>query len=152
MKIRKANLKDAERISHLISKTTEKVKENNYSKKQITAWKKANTPGEIKKQLKDRIIFCALENKKLLGTIALKKNEILGFYINYAYRGKGTGSKLLNRLEKYAKRKGVKKLILTSTPSACSFYRKKGYKTKGKVVLNIEGADFPETKMEKQLK
>ena len=58
----------------------------------------------------------------------------------------------IENLEKYAKKKGLKKLWLTSTPAARKFYKKKGYKIIGPYEYKIRGISFPETKMEKVLK
>ncbi len=47
-------------------------------------------------------------------------------------RGKGIGSKMLNLVEKFAKRKGYKEIILDAHISAVNFYLKKGYKIRKK--------------------
>ena len=151
MKIQKADSFDAKRISYLIIKNTEKVLENNYNSEQIRVWKEYNSPKSIKEQLLSRVIFCAYENERLVGTIGLLKNEVVGLYVSYAKRGKGLGKTLLDHLETYAKSKNFKELVLTSTPSAEKFYLKNGYQPIGKVVINIEGIAFKETKMIKQL-
>ncbi|PKA81974.1 GNAT family acetyltransferase [Ulvibacter sp. MAR_2010_11] len=150
MIIRKAVNKDIDEISDLIQKVTD-YNPNNYSPEQIVAWKKYNAKSEIKKQLNDRLIFCAIEDNKTIGTIALKENFILGFYVNYSIRNIGIGTKLLDYLEKYALCNNIKKLKLTSTPSAIEFYKKRGYKIKENVTLSIYGVDYPEVEMEKIL-
>ena len=150
MIIRKAVNKDIDGISDLIQKVTDN-NPNNYSLEQIVAWKKYNTPSEIKKQLNDRVIFCAIKDNKLIGTIALKENFILGFYVNYSIRKIGIGTKILDYLEEYAFSNNIKKLKLTSTPSAFEFYKKRGYEIKEKVTLSIYGVDYPEVEMEKIL-
>ncbi|MEM6321441.1 MAG: GNAT family N-acetyltransferase [Bacteroidota bacterium] len=150
MNIRQAKNEDARRISYLIHKNTD-ANPNDYTIEQIKAWKKYTTPANISKQLMDRKIFCAFENGKLIGTIALKENYILGFYVNPTVRGKGIGSKLLNHLEDYASTNGVKKLYLTSTPSAFPFYQNKGYTKKEEVIVTIYDVDFREVEMEKAL-
>lgn len=148
MIIRKATSKDANQISNLIQKVTDK-NPNNYSTEQIIAWKKYNTPSEINKQLNDRIVFCAFNERELIGTIALKENFILGFYVNHSIRKTGIGTKLLDYLEKYASNNKIKLLKLTSTPSAFEFYKNRGYQTKEEVVLTIYGIDYLEKEMEK---
>ncbi len=148
MIIRKAVAKDAKRISYLIQKVTDK-NPNKYSEEQISAWKRYNTPSEIKRQLHNRVIFCAFKNARLIGTIALKDNRILGFYVSYTIRKNGVGTQLLEYLEAYALKLNLNTLQLTSTPSAFEFYKKRGYKVKKKVNLSIYGVDYPETEMEK---
>ncbi|MEN8194529.1 MAG: GNAT family N-acetyltransferase [Bacteroidota bacterium] len=148
MIIRKATNDDVDNISRLIIEVTDK-NPNQYSTEQIDAWKRYNTPSEIRKQMNDRLIFCALKDNKLIGTIALKEDFILGFYVSYSVHKIGIGTKLLNYLEKYASNNNIKKLKLTSTPSAFEFYEKRGYQIKGKVTSSLYEIDYPETEMEK---
>jgi len=150
MEIRKATEKDVNRISYLVRKSTDK-NPNNYSKEQIKAWKKYNTPSKIKDQLNQRIVFCAFEKNKLIGTIALKDDYILGFYVCYTQIKKGIGTKLLTFIETYALKKNVKKLYLTSTPSALSFYKKNDYILTKNVISSILGIDYSEIEMEKNM-
>lgn len=150
MKIQEATIHDARRISYLISKSTNS-NPNDYSKAQIEVWKKYNTPSRIKSQLQDRKIFCAFKNNKLIGTIALKDEEVHGFYVSFSLRKKGIGSKLLTYIERYAKQNNIKSLYLTSTPSALKFYQSKGYQQKKEVNVAIFGVNFPEVIMEKEL-
>ena len=151
MIIRQANQNDARRISYLIQKNTENVKKNNYSKKQIETWKAANSPGAIKDKLKERVIFCAFENNKLIGTIGLQDNEVVGLYVRYSKIGRGVGKKLLNHLENYAKKNQIKTLELTSTPSANSFYQRNGFTPQEPVLVKVNGVDFQETKNDQKI-
>ena len=152
MLIKQATQSDVQRISYLIQRNTEKVKENNYSFEQKRVWKKSNTPKEVEISLKNRIIFCGFIQNHLVGTIGLQKNEIVGLYVSYSKRGLGIGRKLLNYLEDYTRSRNMEKLILYSTPSAIKFYRLNGYKVLNSNKINIMGVEFDETKMEKYLK
>ena len=151
MIIRKANPSDVHKISYLIRKNTEMVKENNYTADQIRVWKKYNSPSGIVKQMKNRIIFYSFENNRLVGTIGLQNDEIVGLYISYHQRKKGLGHLFLQYLEKFARENNMNTLILTSTPSAEKFYINNGYKSVGKVVIEVEGIPFSEIKMIKCL-
>ncbi len=151
MQIRKATIHDARRISYLIKKNTEKVEENNYSDAQIRAWKQANSPKAITQLLKERTIFCAFQNNKLLGTIGLKGSEVVGVYVSYSKRGQGIGKVLLTYLEEYARSNNIQSLVLTSTISAVKFYKSLGYRAEETVIVNIDGVDFEETSMRKNL-
>lgn len=148
--IRKATIKDAQRISYLIQKNTE-CNPNNYSKEQIQAWVKYNTSYKIKEQFKDRDIYCAFKNKNLVGTIGLKSNEIVGFYISYYQRGKGIGKKLFNFIESVALQNGFDKLLLTATPSAVNFYKKNGFFKVKTIIVTIDLIDYEEFRMRKIL-
>lgn len=151
MHIRKATVKDAERIKHLIIKNVFSEEEYPYTTDQLDAWKKAKTVSSIRKDISNNIIFCAFQNNKLIGTIGLKGDSIFGLYISYHKRRKGIGYKLLCYIESYAIIKGLKKIKLISTLSGYDFYLKNGYKPKGQIKNYYSGIEFIETKMIKEL-
>jgi len=150
LEIRKATYKDVNRISYLIQKNTDE-NPNNYTKIQLNNWKKHNTPANIKKQLKTREVFCAFENNKLIGTIALVDNEIMGFYVSFSKRGNGIGAKLLKFIEEEAKQKNIKTLYLTATLSAELFYKSKGFQKTKDNLVNLNGINYNEVDMQKEL-
>ena len=57
----------------------------------------------------------------------------------------------MSHLENYAKTNTITDLELTSTPSAIKFYTNNGYSSKELVVIDVNGVDFPETRMIKTL-
>ena len=136
MQIRKATSNDIYRISYLIKKNAEHVKENNYSAEQKTAWIKYNTPKQIELSLKKRITFCTFINNKMVGTIGLENGKVAGLYVSYSKTGMGIGKKLLLHLEKYAREINLKKIFLEATPVGEMFYQKNGYETVGKVTVS----------------
>ena len=150
MIIQKATHNDSKKISYLIQKNTE-ANPNNYNQEQLVTWKKYNTPSRIKKQLTEREIFCAFENEKLVGTIGLISNEVVGFYVNPTKRGQGIGTKLFDFIENQAKQKGFETLYLTSTPSAVKFYQSKGFQQTKTVIVTIDSVDYQEYNMIKTL-
>jgi len=150
MQIRVATDKDAQSISDLIRKSTLQ-NPNNYSVDQQRVWIAYNSPSRVKQFMNDRTIICAVKNNLLLGTVSLKENEVLGFYVDYDLRNQGVGSALLTYVEHIAKRNGLEWLYLTSTPSATEFYKIKGFKPGKNIVVKIKGIDFPEIEMKKVL-
>lgn len=150
MELRKATKEDAPLISKLIRISTE-LNPNNYSKEQQAAWIEYNTTARTEKYLKDRDIYCAFQNGELIGTIALKGNEVLGFYVDFNRRGQGVGSILLSYLEEKAIEKKLVELYLSSTPSAEKFYKSKGFVPVRVIVVSIFGVDYPEVEMKKVL-
>ncbi|MEM9821449.1 MAG: GNAT family N-acetyltransferase [Bacteroidota bacterium] len=145
--IRTAQAKDARRISYLIQKNTEQVKDNGYQTAQVRVWKKANTPTAILKKLDHCQIFCAFHHRRLVGTIGLKGTEVFGCYVNAHQRGKGIGQLLVHHLIQMARNQGLKQLYLYATPSAKGFYLRHNFKPEEKVCNQIDGVNFWETKM-----
>ncbi len=149
--IREAKIKDARRLSYLIRKNVEHVEENFYTSAQKAAWSAENKPKAIKERLLKRKTYCAFEHGKMVGTTALDENLVCGMYISYSKRNCGIGHKLMDHLEKYAYKKGIKELILTATKNGYGFYLKNGYKPYGKLTHTYHGSKFPEIKMKKNI-
>ena len=100
----------------------------------------------------DYLIFYVVEDKgKIIGTVALK--EINGkwiklkrMYVKKGFREKDIGKKLLKKVIKFAKKRGFKKMILTSyseMKDAIIFYKKSGFK----VVKNPKNKFFTYPKL-----
>ena len=92
---------------------------------------------EPKKEILDRggKIFYAMEDDEIVGTVALL-NEGNGVFelgkmaVTEKHQGAGIGKKLLEHALRFAKKSGMKKIILyshTSLKSAIHLYRKLGF-------------------------
>ena len=150
MELRLATENDSEKISALIRESTLQ-NPNNYSVDQKNAWIEYNSVERIKSFLKDRKTLCFYIDDKLVGTISLKIDEILGFYVSHELRGKGFGSLLLKKVEQLARESGLTRIHLSATPSAIGFYKRHGYVGMGEIIVTILGVDFEEIAMEKAL-
>lgn len=148
--IRKATEKDCSAISKLIQENIA-CNPNKYSEDQKQAWKKYNTAKRISQQLKEKKIYCTFLNGDLVGTIAIKENELSGFYTNFKIRNKGIGSELLQFIEKIARQNHIRKLYLVATPSAVLFYQKRGFKLLKEITTTFYGIDYQEFEMQKKL-
>jgi len=122
-----------------------------YSRDQLSAWKRYNTPARIRQHMPERTTFCAFGAGRLCATIALGGSELVGLYVSPGSRGKGIGRSLLAHFESFAVTQGIARLHLTSTASALDFYVRNGWHAEHTVVLNIMGVDFEETFMSKRL-
>lgn len=151
MVIREASKADCRKICYLIKKNAQYVQENNFSEEQVKAWQKVTTSKMMRQLMEKGKVFCAFKNNRLIGTIALVDNKIVSFYVSYSKRNLGIGGQLLSYLEDYAKKVGVQRLQLNSTPSAKLFYEGKGYQPVKMVIEKILGVPFEETLMEKQI-
>ena len=150
--IRRAVPTDSTALSGLIRRNAEAVLASDYTPQQLTAWKRYNTPAQVRQRLGQRRTFCAVRSGRICGTVALKGDELVGLYVSPRWRGCGIGRMLLDHLEGVAAKQGINRLHLTSTPSAVTFYEHHGWKSGRKVVLNILEVDFEETAMTKDLR
>lgn len=151
MKIRKATEKDVSEISRLIRTTLKKINYKDYPKEVINFLIEKNFPANIRRRLKEREVFCLINNGKILGTINFEGDKIGGLYIKSSEIGKGIGTKLMNFIENYAKKKGLKKVRLYPTKTAYKFYINRGYKFKRKHIWKGEGFRIWNKELEKRL-
>lgn len=149
--IRQATEKDARALSGLIRRNADAVLSAHYSREQLSAWKRFNTPARIRQRLPERTTFCAFRAGRLCATIGLEGSELVGLYVSRTSRGQGLGKLLLAHLESVAATQGLTRLHLTSTPAALDFYLRNGWRCGKTVVLKIFGVDFEETFMSKRL-
>ncbi len=146
-----ATLADAAAISQLICSNTDQVTANAYSDAQKEAWKKANTPASIRKQMELRQILCCSEESVLVGVIGLKDQEVVGLYVHPDHLRKGIGQYLLVQLEEYARDTGLLDLFLFATPAGYPFYLRNGYQPIEEEDVIVNEVVFRETKMHKRL-
>ena len=156
VKIRRAKQEEARKISILRRKTIKQLLSKEYHPKIINHLLESNRIKGILKNLKKRKVFCLWDKKKLLGTIDIYKKKrhyhVGGLYVKVGEIGRGHGKILMDFIENYATKKGVKKLRLYPTSFARNFYKKRGYK---KIDVHIAWKEFSPTKvleMEKNLK
>ena len=153
MKIVKAKPEQAQEISELAQEVVNEVLKptGDYNDFQIGEWLKRTAVQVVEEKIETREVFVGIVGDKIVGTIALHKGKILGFYVKKDLQGKGIGGKMLRFIEEYAFEKGLSKIELTSTPIAEEFYLKRGYKNIGKVKVKLGEAIMEETKMVKTL-
>jgi len=134
MIIRKTKPEDAEAISRLHRQTIKRVNSKDYSREQVEVWSKRSTPGWIKKIITnpDVYYYVAVEKNNIVGFGDFSREDGLrGLYIASDWINKGVGRKLVQKIEREARKLGIKELKLKSTLTAYEFYKKMGFtKTK----------------------
>ena len=155
MRTRRAKIEDARDISKIQCDTIKYMDSKDYNSKQIKAWLKINRTDEVKNKIKNKKkdIFVIINKNRIVGvgSLNINKKELGSLYVNYKIHRKGIGSKLLNYVEKYAKKKGIKNLRLFSTITAFDFYKNKGYKKIRKSYHIISKVKIPCILMSKKL-
>ena len=95
---------------------------------------------------KRKKVFIALENEEVVGTAGIDKSWynddeycILTVFVKPECHGKNIGRSLILKIEEYAKKINIKKLVVPASITAHEFYYKLGYRYKdGKKELNDE--------------
>ena len=130
MKIRKASSADKDNISRLHIASIRKLCVNHYTREQLNAWTSVLKPFVYDQALKKKVFLVAHDSQRDLlgmGILDVERAEISAIYIHPDATGKGVGSKLLNELEKIARKSNIFKITVYSTLNAKSFYMAHGY-------------------------
>jgi predicted N-acetyltransferase YhbS len=133
MRIRKFKKEDAKRVSDVIRKCLKEVVIKEYPKKVIISLCDFFKPSLIISNSKNRAIFVAVENGKVIGTASLKGDTVFTVFVDPKIHRQGVGSKLMDKVEESAKKKGYKTVKVPSSFGAFEFYKRRGYK---KVKIN----------------
>ena len=150
MKIRKATLSDAGEISNLMINDINLITSGKYSKKQIIAMREYASEEKINSYIRKWDIFVAVKNKKIVGTITLDGDLLVSPYVaNSKNFIKDPAMKYLLKFAEDKVRKANKHdLRLISLHTTKSYFQKKGYTIKEKIMLG-KNVKFEEYLMEK---
>lgn len=148
---RRAKIKDAEELSNIRKGVFGNIRGERYNKKLVAVLTKDYSTENIKKKIKKYPTFCLIRGGEIIGSVSLAKSEIKGVFVKYYYVRQGIGTKLINFIESYAKKQGIKKVHLWSAEKAKGFYKKLGYKLIRKVKQDYKGARNVNYVMEKML-
>lgn len=152
LSIRRATAKDAEELSEMICGNARKTLLPHYSEKQWQIFQTYYSVDVIREKIETQDFFCTLHKEKVVGSVALHNDWLVGFYTHVHYLGKGIGSALMNHIESVAREKGLTEIQLAASPVGLDFYLKKGWEKIKDIVVNHYGVDFEESLMVKKLK
>lgn len=149
--IRLAIDKDAESLSQMICENAKTMLLPHYNENQWNIFIKYYSPEVMRIKIKEQYIFCAELNGNIVGTIALDKDFVVGFYTRLEYLNQGIGKTMMQHLEKLALDKGSNQIQLAASPEGLSFYYKHGWKKIRTITIEHYGVGFKETLMVKRL-
>lgn len=129
MKILKYTNQNVEEIKNFIDKILKELFEKKVNHKQYM-----QDLDNIKENY--LVLYLALDNKKIIGTVALKRInsncvKLKRMYVNKNYRGRGLAQELYKKAEDFAiknKFKTIKLSTTTQMKGAQKFYAKNGFK------------------------
>lgn len=148
---RKAKLSDAKELSEIRRGVFGKIPGENYPKKLIAVLSEDYSSENIRKKIKKYPTFCLIGGKEIIGSVSLQGSEVKGVFVKSSHVRKGIGTNLMNFIENYARKKGLKKVHLWSAEKARGFYEKLSYKLVRKVKYPYKGARNVNFVMEKRL-
>jgi len=143
---RKAELKDADSLSLLYKKVWDEQKD--LFPDELLRARQPNY-NEMKKWLSKETYFICEVNENIIGVVGCCMEfgncKLVHMAVLKEYRRMGIGSKLLEKVEQYAKKKSALKIWMdTSTRliEAIEFYQKKKYRIVGELQKHFWGEDI----------
>jgi N-acetylglutamate synthase-like GNAT family acetyltransferase len=140
---------DAESCSAMIRGCVKSPDFNQHEARFITS---VNRDEDLIRKSREFLLFVYRKKGKVIGICGLDGSEIRGCFIKREEQKHGIGRKLIMHIEKHAMKRGIKKLTLSSAPSAREFWKRLGYHETGKTRKEYQGHGFENILMEKTLK
>jgi len=153
MRIREAEIKDSEEITKLHKRTVKEINGRDYQEETIKEWIENITKENTEKEIKQTNFYIAEEQGRIIGFVNFNEERtIYQIYVSPDHLDKGIGTKLLEKAEKEAREKGIKKIKGNSTLTAQKFFQKKGYKLKREIEYPLNNHTVKMKRIEKTLK
>lgn len=130
--IREFNNQDAQEVSDVIRQTMRISNAKDYSKHVLEPLIAYFSPEKVIALNNERHCLVAEVEGRVVGTIAIERDELLTFFVDPDYQGLGIGAKLLRGIEAFAVSNGINQLEVNSSLTAADFYERRGYKRTGK--------------------
>lgn len=96
--------------------------------------------------------FVAYDGEKAVGTARMfgegDTYHVGRFAVLIEYRGRDVGLRIMNEMERFAKGRGIARIVLSAQRRAVGFYEKLGYRTYGEEYLD---ENYPHIEMRKEL-
>ncbi|NQU83450.1 MAG: GNAT family N-acetyltransferase [Parcubacteria group bacterium] len=132
MIIRKFRQKDAQKVCKLICRVFNKFVAPDFTRQGIKKWLGEQTPKQQIERARQRDIYVAIVNNKIVGMIEgrREKNDgrVTRLFVDRNFHKKGIARNLMNKIETLYKKKKVKKMKIFSSLYAQDFYGRMDYK------------------------
>lgn len=128
MEIRKFNSTDAKEVSNVIRRALAITSSKDYPPDYLQSVIEEFSPEKVLELSKEREMFVAVIDSKVVGTGSLLNDTIYTLFVNPDIHGKGIGKKLMEKLEALARANHISELIVPASYNAIGFYEHLGYK------------------------
>ncbi|MBO9728552.1 MAG: GNAT family N-acetyltransferase [Chitinophaga sp.] len=147
--IRNAQISDAEQLSEMIYENTHAMLKPHYNQLQWETFVRYYSVPVLREKISAQAVFCAEINNKIVGTIALDGDFVVGFYTRLENMRQGIGKLLMDHLESYAASLGLTELQLGASPEGLAFYYKNGWQKVRDFTIYHYNVGYEETLMSK---
>ncbi|MHC8339843.1 GNAT family N-acetyltransferase [Pseudomonas sp. HLT2-19-2] len=136
--IRLATPDDAAVISQVIIQSLRKSNALDYPPEVISQVEKSFSAEAIRALLKQRLVFVATINKRVVATASLDQDVVRSVFVEPSHQARGLGRQLMATLHSVAQHAKIEVLRVPSSITAEAFYFKLGYR---KVRDEFHGAE-----------
>lgn len=150
MEIRQARQNDAKDLATIREKAIKAGATSDYTTEEVQKMAESS-PEDLEIEAPDHAYYVA-EEEQIIGWAAVHdcNHRIESLYVRPGRMEEGAGSKLLDRIEDHARRKGYGDLVVHSSLNAEGFYRRKGYSPEERTETRGEHG-FEVVRMRKEL-
>ena len=142
MPIRPATINDRETVHSIAQETISAIYPRYYPRGAVDFFLQHHNPAAIERDIRNSCVFLAVnEEEKAVGTVTIRKNEILRLFVLPECQGMGYGKMLLNFAEETVARQYEIILVDASLP-AKSLYLKRGYRETEYHKIKTENGDY----------
>lgn len=131
MVVRCALPHEAEKLWEIRNSAIRHGCKTSYDEKTIMAWTQDEMPESFRKTISDNPFFVidgAKDGKPVAtGFLDLENQSVEAIFTLPEFTGQGMAKAILEAIKAEAKRRGMKTLVLSSTPNAFEFYKKNGF-------------------------
>lgn len=132
MSVRLAKPEEAENLWVIRNQAIRHGCKNTYDEEIILAWTPDIMPAGYRRAITDNPFFVADspdgEFPVATGFLDLANNSVEAIFTLPEFTGKGFAGQILDAIKAEAKDRGLTELTLSSTPNACGFYQKNGFR------------------------
>ena len=140
MEIIYASLPDTDIIERITYDTINSVYPRYYPKGAVDFFIAHHSSENIRNDILSSYVFLCKDNGKYVGTVTIKKNEILRLFVLPDCQGNGYGRALLDHAEELISLK-FDKILIDASLSAKSIYIKRGYKETEYHIIETDNGD-----------
>jgi len=153
VRVRRARLTDAAAIAGVMRASIRGLSRGPYTPRQLEAWSSlpplyhawAMTAGGER-------YFVAARGGRLVGYAALRGGEVTAAFVRPRFARRGVGVALLARVEREARRRGVRRLVVRAAVSAVAFYEALGFSGSRPIAVPLpDGEALPSRVLAKRL-
>ncbi len=153
MRIRRMYPTEAKRMAEIMRSSVRTLCTRDYSPAELEAWVPEKM--DMKKfnaSLLKSVSWVMADGNKIAGFANIERDGYVNrLFTHPDYTGRGIASALLNTAAEWARKRGLKRIFLSSSKTAEGFYKKKGFRITGVEKVERRGVMFENKIMEKYI-